>query len=169
MPFCLAALVPCFVPCAPTSARFQCGGGDGPRSRSGGERSRLTSSPPTSPGGGACSAILPLLPNYTPLSDYCCFKLGGAHMHHIYIELRIHGGQRRVRACAGSAQPARLWQPDGGVDAQRARLWHRWCRRAPASAIRMPRLAELLDRGLFEAAWVVGTWEIGASVAAAPA
>ena len=90
-------------------------------------------------------------------------------MHHIYIELRIHGGQRRVRACAGSAQPARLWQPDGGVDAQRARLWHRWCRRAPASAIRMPRLAELLDRGLFEAAWVVGTWEIGASVAAAPA
>ena len=34
-----------------------------------------TSSPPTSPGGGACSAIFPLLPNYTPPPpDYCCFK-----------------------------------------------------------------------------------------------
>eukprot|EP00964_Phaeocystis_antarctica_P028996 scaffold16334_cov97-Phaeocystis_antarctica.AAC.3 len=48
-------------------------------------------------------------------------------------------GQRRDRACAGSAQPARLWQPDGRVDAQPAQLWHRWCRRAPASAIRTPR------------------------------
>ena len=90
-------------------------------------------------------------------------------MRHIYIEFRRMGGQRRDRACAGSAQLARLWQPDGRVDARPAQLWHRWCRRAPASAIRMPQLAKLLDRGLFEAAWVVGTWAARARVAPAPA
>ena len=90
-------------------------------------------------------------------------------MQHIYIEFCANGGQRGARACVYSAQRHRLWQPDGRVDGAGARRRQRWCRRAPASAIRLPLLAELLDRGLFEAAWVVGTWEVGARVAPAPA